>query len=80
MRQHTGLSGYGAQGTLPMGRQNLQHSVSNKLHGRYGAARSLDLLRQNIQSLVNRDVDALLKKYLDVSELICSESAENGTK
>ena len=40
-----------------------------KMHGRnvVNAAKSLDLLRQNIQSAINNDIDRIIKKYLDVS-------------
>lgn len=40
-----------------------------KMHGRnvVNAAKSLDLLRQNIQSAINNDIDRVIKKYLDVS-------------
>lgn len=40
-----------------------------KMHGRnvVNAAKSLDLLRQNIQSAINNDIDRVVKKYLDVS-------------
>lgn len=43
-----------------------------KMHGRnvVNAAKSLDLLRQNIQSAINNDIDHVIKKYLDVSMLI----------
>lgn len=42
-----------------------------KMHGRnvVNAAKSLDLLRQNIQSAINNDIDRVIKKYLDVSML-----------
>lgn len=40
-----------------------------KMRGRnvVNAAKSLDLLRQNIQSAINNDIDRVIKKYLDVS-------------
>lgn len=40
-----------------------------KMHGRnvVNAAKSLDLLRQNIQFAINNDIDRVIKKYLDVS-------------
>lgn len=45
-------------------------SKAMKMHGRnvVNAAKSLDLLRQNIQSAINNDIDRIIKKYLDVSE------------
>lgn len=30
-------------------------------------AKSLDLLRKNLQNAINKDIDNVLKKYLDVS-------------
>lgn len=32
-----------------------------------GPAKSLDLLRKNLQSAINKDIDAVIKKYLEVS-------------
>lgn len=34
------------------------------------ALKSLDILRQNVQPLLNNDVDAVVKKYLDVMFLL----------
>lgn len=31
-----------------------------------GPAKSLDLLRKNLQSAINKDIDAVIKKYLEV--------------
>ena len=43
---------------------------ATKMHGRnvVNAAKSLDLLRQNIQSAINNEIDLVIKKYLDVSQ------------
>lgn len=34
-----------------------------------GPAKSLDLLRKNLQSAINKDIDAVIKKYLEVCRL-----------
>lgn len=34
-----------------------------------GPAKSLDLLRKNLQSAINKDIDAVIKKYLEVCEI-----------
>lgn len=57
--------------------ENIADSVSDtagsnkaaKMHCRnvVNAAKSLDILRQNIQSAINNDIDRVVKKYLDVS-------------
>ncbi|KAL0272662.1 UNVERIFIED_CONTAM: hypothetical protein PYX00_005539 [Menopon gallinae] len=49
-------------------RQTLSaQAAGTKLRGRYmtSASKSLDLLRLNIQTLINKEIDAVLKKYLD---------------
>jgi hypothetical protein len=40
----------------------------NRLRGSciMSAAKSLDILRQNIQSAINKEIDTILKKYLEV--------------
>lgn len=51
-------------------RQTLSAQAADaKLRGRYmtSASKSLDLLRLNIQNVINKEIDAVLKKYLDVS-------------
>lgn len=52
-------------------RQTLSaQAAGTKLRGRCmtSASKSLDLLRLNIQTVINKEIDAVLKKYLDVSK------------
>lgn len=49
-------------------RQTLSaQAADSKLRGRYmtSASKSLDLLRLNVQTVINKEIDAVLKKYLD---------------
>ena len=41
----------------------------SRLRGRCisSTAKSLDLLRQNLQSVINKEIDVIIKKYLEVS-------------
>jgi len=42
------------------------------------AAKSLDLLRQNLQNSINKDIDNVIKKYLTVSGCILIVSIDIG--
>jgi hypothetical protein len=35
-----------------------------------GAAKSLDILRQNLQANINKEIDMVIKKYLEVNNCI----------
>lgn len=52
----------------------IRHSYSpfTRLRGRpiTNAAKSLDILRQNLQSSINKEIDAVLKTYLEVIILL----------
>lgn len=37
-----------------------------RAHCMTGPAKSLDLLRKNLQSAINKDIDNVIKKYLEV--------------
>lgn len=41
-----------------------------RTHSMVGPAKSLDLLRKNLQSAINKDIDSVIKKYLEVLEFI----------
>lgn len=47
---------------------NLQHSVTYMQNGCITSpVKSLDILRRNIQNAINKDIDNVIKKYLEVS-------------
>lgn len=46
-------------------RNDLKSYMKND--GMAGPAKSLDILRRNLQSAINKDIDNIIKKYLDVS-------------
>lgn len=48
------------------------HTPLSRIRGRSvtNAAKSLDILRQNLQSSINKEIDAILKKYLEVYLLL----------
>lgn len=41
-------------------------SSYRRTHCMTGPAKSLDLLRKNLQNAINRDIDNVIKKYLEV--------------
>lgn len=66
-----------SSGQRPNSQTLVRHSYSpfTRLRGRpiTNAAKSLDILRQNLQSSINKEIDAVLKKYLEVTSFFCSE-------
>lgn len=56
-----------AQAGLRVAPRHLQPSHS-RIRGRCvtNASKSLDILRQNLQAAINKEIDAVLKKYLEV--------------
>lgn len=55
------------------------HLPINRIRGQcvQSSAKSLDLLRQNVQAAINKEIDSVIKKYLEVSfiptNLYCSK-------
>ena len=69
MRQMT-LSSLSSSSSGQMRQTLSAQAAGTKLRGRCmtSASKSLELLRLNVQNVINKEIDAVLKKYLDVSK------------
>ncbi|XP_065225562.1 deoxynucleotidyltransferase terminal-interacting protein 1-like isoform X1 [Planococcus citri] len=65
MRQAT-LENLADMGVNENGGKNAVKAAKMRGRNVVNAAKSLDLLRQNIQSAINNDIDRVIKKYLDM--------------